>query len=287
MPCFEFFSDHFRLFQRCQAFETYNIACEKLKVIMPGHDKARECCRVMIRFSEADVIQPEHDVMVSRDLITRYSEYFRAALEHDCFVEAQTGVLVLDEVDRLPCTRFIWWLYREAGFRNMGELDVDGQMAHEDFKAAHSARYRLKLANRRFYALIQSLIFAEIRQAPEFHNWIMGKLIDEIESKNVVALAQNRFEHVYNNTIRGSLVRKILVDMFLSGLNGKASAIYQRVLIEGDRFYEPHDPTFLEDVLLASLNPNQESLCPTVWDREPYMVEVENVRGHRLLPPTV
>lgn len=248
---------------------------------MPGHDKAGERCRVMIRFAKADIIQPEYDIMVSRVLVTKYSEYFRAAFEHDCFVEAQTGVVVLDESDRLPCTRFVWWIYREAGFRNMNVLGAKGERAPEDFQPSDSDKTMVNPAFHVFYILTQCLIFAEVRQAPGFHNWAMGTLIDGLDTNGLrkLGIARCRVEHIYSNSIKGSLVRKILVDIFISRLNGADSIVYKRLLTEGDPFYQAYGPGFLEDVLLASLNPNQASLCPTVWNRDPYMVKVKNGKG--------
>ncbi|GAB7337657.1 hypothetical protein MBLNU457_g2952t1 [Dothideomycetes sp. NU457] len=247
---------------------------------MPGHDKASERCRVTIRFSKADTIQPEYDITVSRELITKHSEYFRAAFEHDCFIEAQTGVVVLDESDRLPCISFVDWIYREAGFRNMGELDPDSQNASEDSQPSDSSRSIINRPHRILDGFMRSLIFAEMRQAPGFHNWIMGKLIDGVESKKFhgFGIGTRMVEHVYSNSIKGSLSRKILVDIFVSQLHGRYSCVYRRLLVEGDHLYQPYHATFLEDVLLASLNPTQASLSPTVWNRAPYMVEVGGVR---------
>jgi len=54
---------------------------------MSGIEENQKRCRVTIRFSDDDDgIKPEYDMMISRELITKHSEFFRAAFEYDCFI---------------------------------------------------------------------------------------------------------------------------------------------------------------------------------------------------------
>ena len=246
------------------------------KAIMSGTMENPRSCRVTIRFSKNDIIKPEHDMMVSRELITRYSKFFRAAFEHDCFIEAQQGVVVLPVIEIWNFQRFVDWLYRGAGFRKVAEpiapyidrlrLFAKGSKSPEN---AHKAN--IHPAYRMYCIYISAWVWADKRQAPEYQNWLMERLIDGIEGgAHAVLHHVLMVDFVYSNTIRGCKIRKLQVDTFVSSYVHPESKI---VLMEGTDYYHEYEPAFLEEALLASIRDKNRVPYPRkVYDRSLYMV---------------
>jgi len=233
----------------------------------------------MIRFSEDDVINPEYDSLVSRELITKYSEFFRATFEHTCFIEAQQGVVVLPKIELVKFQGFVDWLYEGAGFRNVAEPEA----AHfEDLRpyikgpksTSLARKARLRSALRMYSRHVRAWIWADMRQMPEYQNWLMGQLIDGVEvGAHVRFLDAPTVEFVYSNTIRGSKIRKLQVDSFTSFF---LHPTFKTRILEAHTDYQEYEPAFLEEALLESLRGVDRAVWPTkVYNRALYMVPTE------------
>jgi hypothetical protein len=126
---------------------------------------------------------------VHRELLSFYSQYFRAAFNGD-FAEAESGVVELETEDPAVFASFVAWLYTR-------------KIRTDQIDTKNSTEY--------FLSIVKLWIFADRRQIP----LLMNEMIDTLQqvALEVKLLPTSSFQEVYKNTSDNSLLRRMLVDM--------------------------------------------------------------------------
>ncbi|KAM0797441.1 hypothetical protein BDR22DRAFT_440417 [Usnea florida] len=130
----------------------------------------------------------EKTFIVYRDILCRSAPYFKAALEGG-FKESQDQVLELPDDDPTAFSHFQLWLYT-------------GNIL-ESHKSAKDIDWRV---------LISIYLFGDVRGIPGLQNEAIDVLIDKLEAMNKIPV--NQIPRIYKNTLDGSPLRKLVVDLF-------------------------------------------------------------------------
>lgn len=129
---------------------------------------------------------------IHRGLLTFYSGYFKAAL-NGRFVEAQSGVIKLDTEEPAVFEEFVKWLYTHKP--RTEKITYENRKQH-------------------YLSIVKLWIFADRRDVP----LLMNEMIDSFQHDvvRVWAMPRDVLKEVYENTIEGSTLRRMIVDMYKS-----------------------------------------------------------------------
>ncbi len=132
-------------------------------------------------------VGPERTFTIHRGILCRSAAYFRAALEGE-FKEAIDQALRLPEDDPDMFSHFELWLYTGSIL--------------ESHESAKDISWKV---------LTDICLFGEARGIPELQNEAINAYIDKYHATNEIPTGE--FNHIYENTLDSSPLRKLLVDL--------------------------------------------------------------------------
>ncbi|GAB7337658.1 hypothetical protein MBLNU457_g2953t1 [Dothideomycetes sp. NU457] len=180
---------------------------------------------------------------VHRGLITQYSGYFRTALEKDNFKEGKTGTVELELEDLKPFKMFLAWLYQRSMLRGACSEPTEPCIKLVKDTGKDDDGNAADLMSRYVYAWI----FGEMRQAPEFQDWVMLRLVT-VANQIGFWINKDAVQHAYDNTLLGSPLRKYLVDVLVPNALPRVG-FFQ----ENEDLYKDYPKSFTEDLLVLLL----------------------------------
>lgn len=129
---------------------------------------------------------------VHRDLLSFYSDYFRAAL-NGSFAEARTGTIELETEEPAVLEGFVKWLYTQ-------------KFLQDKITEENNVEF--------FESVVKLWIFADRRGIP----LLMNEMIDCLQQSIVEAwiLPKLTITEIYNNTTEESGLRRMIVDTYAS-----------------------------------------------------------------------
>lgn len=130
----------------------------------------------------------EKTFMVHKDTLCRSAPYFKAALEGE-FKESKDQVLELPDDDPVAFSHFQLWLYT-------GNILESHEIAKDIC----------------WTVLLDIYLFGDVRGIPRLQNEAIDVFIDKHVAMNHVPA--NRLNFIYENTLDGSPLRKLMVDLF-------------------------------------------------------------------------
>jgi len=210
----------------------------------------------------------QSEFQVHRGLITHYSDYFRAALNKETFLEGKNGVIELELNDLDPFTTFFAWLYQRAGNPELESEHIDGIFDdHQNDNKEHRTKARIWLRD-----CVRDWVFGDMRQAPEFQNWAMSCMITALSGFNNFVFSVTAINYTYEHTMQGSMLRKLLVDSM-----GRYSRSLHQNFTRGNKSYVDDLPLeATQEVLVAFMkkDPSWPGPISAPLIRDSYMVPV-------------
>ena len=126
--------------------------------------------------------------MVYKDILCRSAPYFKAALERGGFKESKDQVLELPDDDPVAFSHFQLWLYT-------GNI-IESHESPKDIP---------------WEVLIDLYLFGDARGIPRLQNEAIDLFIEKSDVMNEIPSGELNF--IYQNTVDGSPLRKLMVDM--------------------------------------------------------------------------
>ena len=131
--------------------------------------------------------EEQKDFLVHKQLICNYSPCFDAAFNQD-FEEAKTGIMKLPKISVEICELFLGWLYTMSLWDSSAKLEEWPKTSD----------------------LMKLYVFADVAKIPSLKNLCIDAIsqISDVEGQFPIA----SIAYVYQNTIKGSPIRRFIVD---------------------------------------------------------------------------
>lgn len=152
-----------------------------------------------------------------KDHLCAKSPYFKAALEGS-FQEAHLGEVTLEDTSIHAFEMFNEWLYT-------GDITEGLCREKRPFCSLRESKDEPS-----FIQLLDAWLLAEYLLVPQLQNYIVDMMIAKQVNKHTIPV--DAFGYFYNNTQRGSLMRKLMVDIFVWKWYSKSSTyrVYERYI---------------------------------------------------------
>lgn len=219
---------------------------------------------VTIKFvSASDNFKLFEDFRVHRGLITQCSEYFRAALEKENFQEGKVGIIELPIDDLEPFKMFLAWAYQRSMLHGGWAEPMDPCItAFKTSKKDNDGK-----AARLMSRYVHAWVYGDMRQAPEFQDWVMYQLIAGAKEIGFY-INECSVKYAYDHTMPGSLLRKYLVDTCAA--NGRPSSFQEQ-----DSGYQDFPKSFTEEMVVVLMTKGKSAAQNYRFDPSPYLHKVE------------